>query len=153
MTALLRTICATLILTLAGAASAADYSQLKDAYGYIAGIYTSGLLIAEVCSEYPKLKAEAERTSRNYLSINSAQYNAIGKKMQSIALSQGGQTELERLRREVREMLSDQESMKREVKKTASSETMCHTLLQNLRRGYWDLKTKAQPQIDLIGGH
>jgi hypothetical protein len=135
----------------AGSATAADYSHVKDAYGYIVGIYTSGLLIAEVCSEYPRLKTEAEKSSRNYLLANSAQYKSTMKKMQSIALSQGGQTELRRLQRETGELLSDQEGMKREVKKTASSEAMCKTLLQNLRRGYWDLKTKAQPQIELIG--
>lgn len=151
MTVVFRAIAAALIFTLAGTATAASYSQLKEAYGYIAGIYTSALLIAEVCSEYPRLKTEAEKTSRNYLSANNTQYNTIGKRMQSIARSQGGQAELERLQGEIRGLLSDQESMKREVKKTASSETMCKTLLQNLRRGYWDLKTKAQPQIELIG--
>src|SRR3989344_2275763 len=95
------------VLAIGNAFADSGYGRLDEAYGYIIGIYTSGLLIAEVCSEYPKLKEEAESTSRNYLSANTDLYSAVGKKMQNIALSKGGQPGLNRLRQEVQENLSD----------------------------------------------
>ena len=145
-------LCAVFILIgSANVPAAQSYSELKDAFGYVVGTYTSGLLIAEVCSGYPKLKTESEAASRNYLSANSGTYYAVQKKMQVIAFANGGQSELNRLKKEVKDMLSDQESLKAEIRKTASSENSCRTLLRNLRRGYWDIKTKAHRELELIG--
>ena len=144
-------LCAVFILIGSATVPAAQsYSALKEAFGYVAGIYTSGLLIAEVCSEYPKLKTESEATSRNYLSANNGTYRATLKKIYVVAFLNGGQSEVDRLQKEIKDLLSDQNSLKAEVRKTASSENSCRMLLQQLRRGYWDIKTKAPRELELI---
>lgn len=139
----------TLIL-ICSSAAAAEYARVEEAYGMIVGTYMGGLTIAEICSEYPRLRSQAETTSRNYLAANSALYNEVGQRMQKLALANGGEARLQRLRQEIRTLTSDTTYMRQEAKKTASSEKACTTLLQNLRRGYWDLKTRNKQQLNII---
>ena len=70
--------------------------------------------------------------------------------MLQIAKEKGGTAAAEKLETEVKQMISNKADMQNEVRRTASSEAMCSTMLQNLKRGDWDIARRNLRELSMI---
>jgi hypothetical protein len=134
-------------------AAAPPYSSQENAYGRIVGTYWSALSVMEVCLEYKSLRTEAQAASKSYTASNRPLYDRTGKRMLELARENGGTIAAEKLQAEVHQMTSNKAEMLSEVRKTASSEAMCSTMLRNLRAGQWDIARRHPRELSMILGN
>jgi hypothetical protein len=124
--------------------------QVGGAVGRITGTFLSGLSVAEVCSEYPNIRAEAEATSRSYLVANKPVYDRVVAKTLDLARQSGGPQMVNEAKAVLKDMSSNASKMKADAKVVASSESECSKLLANLRKGYWDLNVRNSQDVRFI---
>lgn len=129
---------------------APSYSSQENAYGRIVGTYWSALSVAEVCLEYKNLQTESRATSKAYVASNKSLYGKVEKRMRELAIANGGVVAAEKLQSEVYQLISNKSEMLNEVRKTASSETMCATMLKNLKAGQWNIAKRNPHELSAI---
>lgn len=146
-----------LLITLVGVNAWADGTPYKgeggqiEAYGKIMGTYFVSLAFTEVCGEDPTYKGESENTARNYLNANQSLLNDVRKKLNVLAVRNGGEKERLRLNSEIQSALAQMENeAKVEAKKQVVSKKSCASILANLRKGVMDIKTQRGNEIALI---
>lgn len=130
-----------------------SYGSQQNAYGRIIGTYWSALSVTEVCLEYPGLRVDAKAVAKSYTSSNKSLYGRIEKRMLELATESGGDTAAKQLQAEVQQMISNKAEMQSDVRKTASSEAMCSTMLKNLKAGLWDIAQRNPREMRLILGN
>ena len=145
------------ILLYASSSVAAPYKgagSKVEAFGKIMGTYSLALSFTEICSEDPAYKNESEQTAKKYLDNNQALINELNKKINQLAVENGGNQEQLRLNSEIKRSLLQ---MKSQTKKTANKAIVhkdsCSAILENLRNGTMDIKTKRSDEVALIMGY
>lgn len=131
---------------------APSYSPQENAYGRIVGTYWSALSVAEVCLDYKNLQTESRAARKIYVASNKSLYDKVEKRMRELATANGGVAAAEKLQSEVNQMISNKSEMLSEVRKTAASETMCATMLKNLKAGQWDITKRNPHELSVILG-
>jgi hypothetical protein len=122
-----------------------------EAYGMVMGTYFASLAFAEVCGEDPAYRGESEKTTRNYLNANQTLLNNLRKKLNALAIKNGGENERVRLNSEIQNALAQMENQaKSEARKQVVSKKSCASILANLRKGLMDLKTQRSNEITRI---
>ena len=137
---------------LAQTSPAASYGTQQNAYGRIVGTYWSALSVTEVCQDYQNLRADSKALSKFYITSNRNIYEKVERRMLEIATETGGAIAAEKLKTEVQQMISNKAEMLREVRKSASSEVMCSTMLNNLKAGQWDITRRNPKELSMILG-
>lgn len=137
---------------LASSPPAPSYGSQQNAYGRIIGTYWSALSVTEVCQEYQNLRADSKAIAKSYTSSNRSLYEKVEKRMLKLATENGGAVAAEKLQTEVQQMISNKAEMLSEVRKTASSEVMCSTMLKNLKAGQWDISQRNPRELSMILG-
>lgn len=132
--------------------AAPTYSSRENAYGRIVGTYWSALSVAEVCLDYKALQTESRATSKVYVASNKSLYNKVEKKMRELSTENDGVAAAKKLQSEVNQMTSNKLEMHSEVRKTASSEAVCATMLKNIKAGQWDIAKRNPRELTLILG-
>ena len=122
-----------------------------EAFGKIMGTYSLSLSFTEVCSEDPTYKNESEQTAKKYLDDNQALINELNKKINQLAVENGGTKEQQRLNSEIKKSLLQMKSQtKNAAKKAITDKDSCSGILANLRNGMMDIKTKRSNELALI---
>lgn len=137
---------------LASSSPAPSYGTQQNAYGRIVGTYWSALSVTEVCQEYQSLRADSKAIAKIYTSSNRSLYEKVERRMLQLATENGGAAAAEKLQTEVQQMISDKAEMLSEVRKTASSEVKCSTMLKNLKAGQWDIAQRNPKELSMILG-
>ncbi len=122
-----------------------------EAYGMIMGTYFAALAAIEICGENPAYERESEETARNYLNANHSLYIRLAKKLNELAIKNGGDKESLRLKSEIHDARASMEKQaKDEMRKQVVNKDSCTSILANIRKGVMDLKTQRGNEIARI---
>ena len=122
-----------------------------EAFGKIMGTYSLSLSFTEVCSEDPAYKNEAQQTAKKYLDNNQDLVNELNKKINQLAVENGGTGEQQRLNSDIKKSLLQLKSQtKKAAKKAITDKDSCSGILANIRNGNLDIKTKRSDEVALV---
>lgn len=125
-----------------------------EAYGLIVGHYASTLQVIETCGKYPNLKSESEETSRLYIRENHDAFLKVTSAFERDYEKEKGLDALHELQKKMVDLTAGRmQSVDPIIVETTSSEEKCSVIMSNLRRGYWDIKTKRADAVKLILGN
>ena len=142
------------VLLYASSSIAAPYKgagSKVEAFGKVMGTYSLSLSFTEVCSENPAYKKESEQTAKKYLDNNQALINELNKKINQLAVENGGTGEQHRLNSEIKKsLLSMKSQTKNAAKKALPQKDSCEGVLASIRNGTMDIKSKRSEEVALI---
>lgn len=122
-----------------------------EAAGIIAGVYMLTATSIEECAKHPQLKTRATRSLREYLNKNQQTYMDVMRKLPELAYANGGNTEVQRLKRELETALTQLESQVNEkARSQAQSFARCKAYLDTVDKGMLDLKVNNNNELSRI---
>lgn len=143
----------TAVVPLAYAAQYKGVGGQIEAYGTLTASYYASLKSTDVCSKYSGVSAEAKTVKDSYLKNNRHIYNRVSVRIEELAVANGGDAELKRLRGEIESARPQlDQGISAEIHKLASSERSCSQVLANLKSGSWDLEKRFSKEVALIMG-
>ena len=144
-----------LLLATAPAQSApASYSGQGgqiEAAGIVAGAYMLTAANIEHCGKNPAMKSRAMRSAREYLNKNQQSYMDMMRKLPQLAFANGGNAEVQRLKRELESGLTQIESeAQSRLRLPAPTSAECTEFLDKADSGMLDLSVKYNNELTRI---
>lgn len=122
-----------------------------EAAGIVAGAYMLTAANIEHCALNQTMKARALSSAREYLNKNQQSYMDMMRKLPSLAFANGGNAEVQRLKRELELGLTQMESeAKSRVQLPAPSVAVCTAFLDRVDSGMQDLQVKYNNELTII---
>ncbi len=122
-----------------------------EAAGLVAGAYMLTVANIEHCAKNTKMKTRSMRSAREYLNKNHQAYMDVMGKLPELANANGGNSEVQRLKRELESTLSEVESeAKSRLRAPAPSNAACTAFLDSVDSGMFDLKVKYNNELSRI---
>lgn len=122
-----------------------------EAAGVIAGAYMRTASTIEACANHSQLKDRANRSLREYLNKNQQSYMDVMRKLPELAYANGGNTEVQRLKRELEAGLTQLESQAKEnARRQTQTVAQCKAYLDNVDKGMFDLKVNNNNELTRI---
>lgn len=122
-----------------------------EAAGIVAGAYILVTANIEHCAKNARMKARSMRSAREYLNKNQQAYMDMMRKLPELANLNGGNAEVQRLKRELETALSDMETEARaRVRAPVPSDAECTRFLDSVDSGMLDLTVKYNNELTRI---
>ena len=122
-----------------------------EAAGVIAGAYMLTAANIEHCTKNAQMKARAMRSAREYLNKNQQSYMDVMRKLPELAFANGGNAEVQRLKRELETTLTKMESeASARVRSPVPSISGCTAFLDRVDSGMLDLNVNYNNELTRI---
>lgn len=123
---------------------------LIEVFGTVTAAFYTGWRGVELCGRFSALKNEADRVKAAFIAANQPVFIDAGIFIETIALKDGGENELKRLRTEVKAAVGMQKEMDAQLMLVGHNETTCRSVINNVGQGRWDLKRRHLPELLLL---
>jgi hypothetical protein len=93
---------------------------------------------------------EADRVKAAYIATNQPVFNDALIFIEKIALMNGGDGEVTRLRAEFKAAVGMKKMLDEQLLRVGNSETTCRAIISNVGQGKWDLKRRHLPELLML---